>query len=148
MFKDFSPAANVLNDKFQMKCQDLKNEKIGFFEKFCFGDSIRNINISYEINQILFLRKDLYREIESYFRNINDVLKSDMTSESKQRILIALINDMQDTIDILPEISSAFSDTEDFVYKFYLEIYSYAMSVIDTKYKRALETLTALDDKA
>jgi hypothetical protein len=139
MFKDFSPAANVLEDKFQIKCQTLKNEKVGFVEKFFFGDNAKDI--SYELNQILLLRQDLYREIESYFRNVNDILKSDMSKKSKLRILVALINDTQDTIDIIPELSNAFVENEDQVYNFYLEIYSYAMSVVDTKYKRALESI-------
>lgn len=128
MYKQFSPAFLRVEEIFESRLTPPKSNQ-DFFNRLL------------DINTIYVLKNDIYSHLTTYFRNVNDIMKSDMSISSKNRLLDILLYDIEDSIDLFPELFSSFEENMDLSMSIYTELYSYLNSIVQTKYKRALEKL-------
>lgn len=137
MYKQFSPAFLRVEEIFESRLTPPKSNQ-DFLNRFFFKEKKLTAR---DINTIYVLKNDIYSYINNYFRDVNNIMKSDMSISSKNRILDILLYDMQDSIDLFPEIFSSFEENMELSMSIYLEIGTYLNSIAQTKYKRALEQL-------
>jgi hypothetical protein len=129
MFYNFSPAATFIEDFFKKIYLKKTQQKVGLLEKLL----VKPINPQ----EILLFQKEIERNITFYFRNMNSIVKSSLSKKEKENLLeITRLY----ACHYITQDDSYYYFEEDLWFKAEMldKIYSYILSVIDTKYKRSL----------
>lgn len=125
MLKNFSPAANFINEEFTRKINGIPSD------------------MWKESQQYEILRVDLIRFLSFHFSTMNDIAESNMSRKSK-------LNSLRIVRDNMFEEFSKIIEHKEWtpllynisIYSFLGEkLYTYIISCIDTKYKRLIGVL-------